>query len=66
MTAARGLALRAPLEPGAATGAVARFVADQGAVPGEDRFLSPEIEALVEAVSTGEIVRRAASVVALD
>jgi histidine ammonia-lyase len=65
MTASRGLALRAPLEPGPATGAVARLVAGTGSVPGEDRFLSPEIEALVAAVSTGEIVDRAASVVTL-
>ena len=46
MTAARGLALRAPLEPGAATGAVVSLVAGVGAVPGPDRFLSPEIEAI--------------------
>ncbi|MBM7506048.1 histidine ammonia-lyase [Agromyces aurantiacus] len=65
MTAARGLALRAPLEPGAATGAVAGLVASTGAVPGEDRFLSPEIETLAAAVASGEIVRRAAAVVEL-
>ncbi|UIP59701.1 histidine ammonia-lyase [Agromyces marinus] len=55
MTSARGLALRAPLEAGPATGAVARHVADSGAVPGPDRFLSPEIEALVESVRSGRI-----------
>ncbi|MCD2441293.1 histidine ammonia-lyase [Agromyces sp. SYSU K20354] len=63
MTAARGLALRAPLEPGAATGAVVTLAADAGAVPGPDRFLSPEIEALAEAVASGEVAARAAAVV---
>jgi histidine ammonia-lyase len=66
MTAARGLALRAPLEPGRATGAVVELVAAAGSTPGEDRFLSPEIEALAEAVAAGEIVRRAASVTELE
>jgi histidine ammonia-lyase len=65
MTAARGLMLRAPLEPGRATGAVVEFVASTGAIPGEDRFLAPEIEALADAVAGGEVVRRAAAVVAL-
>ncbi|WP_430647552.1 histidine ammonia-lyase [Agromyces sp. GXS1127] len=65
MTAARGLLLRAPLEPGAATGAVVELVAASGAIPGEDRFLSPEIERLVEAVRSGEVRDRAASVVAV-
>lgn len=67
MTAARGLALRAPLEPGAATGAVVALAAEVGAVPGPDRFLSPEIEAMVEAVASGGVAARAAAVVgALD
>lgn len=60
MTAARGLALRAPLEPGAATGAVASLVAGVGAVPGPDRFLSPEIEAITELVGSGDVLARAA------
>jgi histidine ammonia-lyase len=63
MTAARGLALRAPLEPGAATGAVVALAAAAGAVPGPDRFLSPEIEAIAEAVASGEVAARAAAVV---
>lgn len=66
MTAARGLALRAPLEPGRATAAIVELVAGVGAVPGADRFLSPEIEALADAVASGAVARRAASVVALD
>ena len=60
MTAARGLALRAPLSPGAATGAVVALAASVGAVPGPDRFLSPEIEAMAEAVISGEVAARAA------
>ncbi|WP_400997005.1 histidine ammonia-lyase [Agromyces sp. GXQ0307] len=65
MTAARGLALRAPLEPGRATGAVVELVASTGAVPGEDRFLSPEIERVVEAVRSGAVLDRAGAVAAL-
>ena len=55
MTAARGLTLRAPLEPGAATGAVVSLVATVGAVPGADRFLSPEIDAITELVGAGAV-----------
>ena len=61
MTAARGLALRAPLEPGPTTGAVVSLVAAVGAVPGPDRFLSPEIEAITGLVATGGVVVRAES-----
>ncbi|MET4158291.1 histidine ammonia-lyase [Agromyces sp. PvR057] len=64
MTASRGLALRAPLEPGAATGAVVSLVAEVGAVPGPDRFLSPEIEAITALVAAGVVRDRAAA--ALD
>lgn len=56
MTASRGLALRAPLQPGAATGAVVSLLAGVGAVPGPDRFLSPEIEAITGLVASGEVV----------
>ncbi|HEU0182805.1 MAG TPA: histidine ammonia-lyase [Agromyces mariniharenae] len=59
MTASRGLALRAPLRPGAATGAVVELVAGVGAVPGPDRFLSPEIEEITGLVASGEVVARA-------
>ncbi|SFR82651.1 histidine ammonia-lyase [Agromyces sp. CF514] len=61
MTAARGLALRAPLEPGAPTGAVVELVAGVGAVPGPDRFLSPEIEAITALVADGAVRDRAAA-----
>lgn len=59
MTAARGLALRAPLQPGAATGGVVSLVAEVGAVPGPDRFLSPEIEAITGLVGSGAVASRA-------
>ncbi|MFF2275876.1 histidine ammonia-lyase [Agromyces sp. NPDC058126] len=61
MTAARGLALRAPLEPGAPTGAVVALTESLGAGPGPDRFLSPEIEAITAAVLSGEVAARAAA-----
>lgn len=61
LTAARGLALRAPLEPGAPTGAVVALTESLGAGPGPDRFLSPEIEAVTAAVLAGEVVARAAA-----
>jgi histidine ammonia-lyase len=59
LTAARGIALRAPLEPAPATAAV--LAALPG--PGPDRFLAPEIEAAVEFVRTGGARRVAESVI---
>lgn len=53
MTAARGLQLRAPLEPSPATGGVLRLL---GTAPGPDRHLAPEIEATVELVRTGAVL----------
>lgn len=57
LTAARALDLRAPLEPGPATGAVRALVRTVAAGPGPDRFLSPEMQALTELVLAGEIAR---------
>jgi len=54
LTAARGIRLRAPLEPGPATGAVLAALGDLG-VPGADRFLAPEIEATVALVRAGAV-----------
>jgi histidine ammonia-lyase len=72
LTAARALDLRAPLSPGAATGAVVaglRAGGDGGpgsrpgvAGPGTDRYLAPEIEAAVAYVATGAAVRAAETV----
>jgi len=63
MTAARSLDLRAPLQPGAATGAVRDLVRTVAEGPGHDRFLSPEIEAIVRLVETGAVRDAAADVV---
>ncbi|WP_217275154.1 histidine ammonia-lyase [Microbacterium hominis] len=53
MTAARALDLRAPLAPAPATAAVVARIRTRVAGPGPDRFLSPEIEAVVEEVAAG-------------
>jgi len=63
VTAARGIELRAPLRPGAATAAVLAELRAAGvAGPGPDRFLAPEIEAAVSFVRGGG-VRAAAETV---
>ena len=62
MTAARGLELRAPLRPAAATGAVVEALRTTVPGPGPDRFLAPEIEAAVRFVAAGGAVRAAESV----
>jgi len=68
LTAARALDLRAPLAPAAATAAVAaglrQGTAGSGAVagPGPDRFLAPEIDAVVAYVASGEAVRAAEAI----
>jgi histidine ammonia-lyase len=62
MTAARSLDLRAPLLPGPATRAVLGLVRTVADGPGHDRFLSPEIEAVVGLVATGAVRDAAASV----
>ncbi|WJL96102.1 histidine ammonia-lyase [Microbacterium sp. ET2] len=61
ITGARAQRLRAPLRPAPATGAVADLVCEAAGVPGPDRFLSPEIEAVTDLVSRGAIARAAAS-----
>jgi histidine ammonia-lyase len=62
LTAARGLDLRAPLQPGEATGAVLNELRTAVAGPGPDRYLSPEIEAAVELVRGGTLLTAAESV----
>jgi histidine ammonia-lyase len=57
LTAARGIQLRAPLEPSAATGSVINALRENTAGPGSDRFLAPEIEAAVQFVATGGALR---------
>ena len=61
MTAARGIELRAPLEPAAATAAVIAALRDRVPGSGADRFLAPEIEAAAELVRTGAARRAAES-----
>ncbi len=55
--AARGLELRAPLEPGAGTGAALAAIRAAGVPgPGPDRHLAPELEAMERLVASGELV----------
>jgi histidine ammonia-lyase len=61
LTAARGIELRAPLLPGAATGAVLAALRAVAPGPGADRFLAPEIEAAVAFVRSGGAVGAAES-----
>ncbi len=55
LTAARGIALRGPLQPAPGTAAITRALPG----PGPDRFLAPDIEAAVQLVASGDIVRHA-------
>jgi histidine ammonia-lyase len=56
--AARALELRAPLAPGAGTGAALAAIHSAGVPgPGPDRHLAPELEAAEQLIATGEIVR---------
>ena len=61
LTAARALDLRAPLQPGPATGAVVAALRGSVPGPGPDRFLAPEIEAAVQFVRSGAAVAAAES-----
>lgn len=62
LTSARGIDLRAPLAPAPATAAVIAALRRRVPGPGPDRHLSVEIEATVELVRSGELVRAAESV----
>jgi histidine ammonia-lyase len=62
LTAARGIQLRAPLEPSPATAAVVNALRETTAGPGRDRFLAPEIEAAVQFVATGAALQTVESV----
>jgi histidine ammonia-lyase len=59
MAASRALDLRAPLRPSVSTGAVLARVRRDVDGPGPDRFLSPEIEAVTEALRSGELLAAA-------
>jgi histidine ammonia-lyase len=57
LTASRAIDLRAPLAPAAATGAVRDAVRALGVPgPGPDRHLSPEIDAVADAVRDGSLL----------
>ncbi len=56
MAAARALDLRAPLQPAAGTAAAVAAVRTVVEGPGTDRYLSPEIEAVVALVRGGELL----------
>ncbi|WP_068249758.1 histidine ammonia-lyase [Janibacter corallicola] len=70
LTAARGVRLRAPLEPAPATAAVIAAIDAAGeatdeagaTAPGPDRFLAPDIEGAVTAVTEGTVVSAAETV----
>jgi histidine ammonia-lyase len=64
LTAARGVQLRAPLEPGPATGAVIVALRDGVGGPGPDRHLAPDIEAAYLLVRSGAIVTAASTAAA--
>lgn len=57
VAAARGIDLRAPLEPAPATGAVVRALRETVPGPGVDRFLGPELGAAEEFLHGGGVER---------
>jgi len=57
LIAGRALDLRQPLQPGPATGAVLELLRTKVAGPGEDRFLSAELEAACQLLASGEVHR---------
>jgi histidine ammonia-lyase len=60
LTAARGIRLRAPIEPGPASAAVIRAMdAVTDTAPGPDRFLAPDIEAAWRTVHDRSVVAAA-------
>jgi histidine ammonia-lyase len=59
MTAARGIDLRRPLRPSAATGAAIDVLRTRVDGPGPDRFLAPDIEATTELVRSGALIAAA-------
>jgi len=62
LTAARGIDMRSPLTPSPATAAVIAAIREHVDGPGPDRYLAPEIEAVVQAAASGRLVAAAESV----
>jgi histidine ammonia-lyase len=57
VTAARGIALRAPLQPAPATAAaIAALEASGWTGPGPDRFIAPDLAAAYSTVASGELL----------
>lgn len=56
LTAARGIDMRAPQKPAAATGAVISKLRETVEGPGTDRYLAPEIHETVRLVANGELL----------
>jgi histidine ammonia-lyase len=54
--AARGLDLRAPLQPGAGTGAALRALRARVQGPGPDRQVAPDLAATEELIASGELL----------
>jgi histidine ammonia-lyase len=61
-TAARGIEMRAPLAASPATAAVIAELRKSVPGPGTDRYLSPEIDAVVAMAGSGALVAAAESV----
>ncbi|WP_205834595.1 histidine ammonia-lyase [Arthrobacter sp. SF27] len=55
VAAARGIELRAPLQPGPATGAALAVLRERVAGTGPDRFLAPELAAAEELIAAGQL-----------
>nr|WP_239451885.1 histidine ammonia-lyase [Frondihabitans sp. PAMC 28766] len=65
LTACRAIDMRGPLQPGPVGSAVRELVRTKVEGPGPDRFLAPEIEAVFQLVSSGEVLAAAASATTL-
>jgi histidine ammonia-lyase len=63
LTAGRALDLRAPLEPAAGTAAVRTALRAGVEGPGPDRYLTPEIDAVVDLIRSGAVTAAAESTV---
>ncbi|WP_166354789.1 histidine ammonia-lyase [Phytoactinopolyspora limicola] len=61
LTAARAMDLRAPLTPAPATRAVHDAIRTRVPAPGPDRFLTPDIDAVVDLIHTGALIGAATS-----
>ena len=62
LTAARGIDMRAPLNPSPATGSVIAGVRARVEGPSADRYLAPDIEAVVDLARDGSLVAAAESI----